>query len=766
MGQWLATKIMAWRWPLLLLAGVLSIATLPLATDLEFDRSLENMFAADDPLLPPFRKLQRTFGGNEVVLLVYQDPDLMDPEGAGIARVGQVSDQLQQIAGIEEVVSLSVLNEMVSKLTSVKDILFRSTDSSVPVLDQEDAFADSLLTMFRGITHGDDDKTAAVVCVLQPEAAAEVSREVTIQEIRKVAKNLPGNLPSGMIAGESVMVEDGFRMVQKDGRKLGQVSTWLLALVILACFRSFRWALIAIVVVRLTLLITNALLNLLDLQLSMVSSMLTALVTVVGVATVVHIAVRYRLARSQEASPAESLQQSVAYLVAPVFWTCCTDAVGFAALLVAQVGPIRDFGLMMAMGSLIVLLSVALLVPGLVLIGLRDKPAKHVWGQDRLVKELGQLVGWVHRYRKRVMTGSVLIGMLAVAGLVQLKLETDFTRNFRRQSEIVVAYQFIEDHLGAAGSWDLLVPAPPGLDEEYVSRVRRLQERLRELRIPAELEQESPLALTSVVSLVDGLDAWQQQPFGNVLSLELNARVMQLAMPGFVKTVRGKDPQEPDGHYLRIMLRSREKQPAEVKTWLIAEVERICHQEFPAETKNARKVEVTGFFVLLTNLIKSLVRDQWTCFIVASVGIGLMMILAFRSISLGLIALIPNMLPVVVVMGGMGWVGTKVNMGGVMIAAVSMGLSIDSTIHYITSFQRELATGKSVVEALQQSHQTVGLSVVLATLALIVGFSILCTSQFVPIAYFGVLVGLSMLGGLLGNLFVLPILLRWQFSKP
>ena len=143
-----------------------------------------------------------------------------------------------------------------------------------------------------------------------------------------------------------------------------------------------------------------------------------------------------------------------------------------------------------------------------------------------------------------------------------------------------------------------------------------------------------------------------------------------------------------------------------------------------------------------------------------------MMILAFRSISLGLIALIPNMLPVVVVMGGMGWVGTKVNMGGVMIAAVSMGLSIDSTIHYITSFQRELATGKSVVEALQQSHQTVGLSVVLATLALIVGFSILCTSQFVPIAYFGVLVGLSMLGGLLGNLFVLPILLRWQFSKP
>jgi len=98
----------------------------------------------------------------------------------------------------------------------------------------------------------------------------------------------------------------------------------------------------------------------------------------------------------------------------------------------------------------------------------------------------------------------------------------------------------------------------------------------------------------------------------------------------------------------------------------------------------------------------------------------------------------------------------------VMIAAVSMGLSIDSTIHYVTSFQRQRADGQSVTEALEHSHRTVGFSVVLATLALVVGFSVLCTSQFVPIVYFGLLVGLSMLGGLLGNLFLLPLLLEWR----
>ncbi|MCS5574240.1 MAG: hypothetical protein NZ789_15010, partial [Pseudomonadales bacterium] len=92
MGQKIATKLLAWRWPMLLLAIAITACALPLSADLEFDRSLENMFSADDPLLPPLHKMQRTFGGNEVILLVYQDDDLMDPQGVGIRRLRQLTD--------------------------------------------------------------------------------------------------------------------------------------------------------------------------------------------------------------------------------------------------------------------------------------------------------------------------------------------------------------------------------------------------------------------------------------------------------------------------------------------------------------------------------------------------------------------------------------------------------------------------------------------------------------------------------------------------
>ena len=133
---------------------------------------------------------------------------------------------------------------------------------------------------------------------------------------------------------------------------------------------------------------------------------------------------------------------------------------------------------------------------------------------------------------------------------------------------------------------------------------------------------------------------------------------------------------------------------------------------------------------------------------------------------MAMIALVPNVLPIAVVTGLMGWLGLKINMGAAMIAAVSIGLSIDSSVHYITAFLRARGQGQTLPEALAAVHQSVGRAMVFSTLALVVGFSVLCTSQFVPTIYFGVLVSLTMLGGLAGNLVVLPVLLTIATRDP
>ncbi len=229
-------------------------------------------------------------------------------------------------------------------------------------------------------------------------------------------------------------------------------------------------------------------------------------------------------------------------------------------------------------------------------------------------------------------------------------------------------------------------------------------------------------------------------------------------MPHFVAALRTRYTQAGEHNYLRIMLRAREQQSAAEKMQLIEQVELIAREYFPGEGDQP-PAAVTGFYVLLTNLITSVLRDQWTCFAVATLGVGLMMTLAFRSLVLAFIALVPNVLPILGVLGAMGWLGVRVNMGAAMIAAVSMGLSVDSSIHYITSFRRARRSGLSVTQALEEVQQSVGRAVVYSTIALIVGFLALCSSQFVPTIYFGSLVSLAMLGGLFGNLVILPLLL-------
>ena len=134
--------------------------------------------------------------------------------------------------------------------------------------------------------------------------------------------------------------------------------------------------------------------------------------------------------------------------------------------------------------------------------------------------------------------------------------------------------------------------------------------------------------------------------------------------------------------------------------------------------------------------------------------------IAFRNLRLSLATLIPNALPVLILFGAMGWLGIKVNMGAAMIAAVSLGLSVDGSIHYVMSYQRARREGASRDAALSSVQATVGRAAIFATLALVVGFATLCYSEFIPTIYFGALVSLSMIGGLVGNLLILPLLIQ------
>jgi predicted RND superfamily exporter protein len=233
--------------------------------------------------------------------------------------------------------------------------------------------------------------------------------------------------------------------------------------------------------------------------------------------------------------------------------------------------------------------------------------------------------------------------------------------------------------------------------------------------------------------------------------------LMQSQLPQLAGALVGRDPTD-GSTWLRVMLRARERQPAEAKRSIISQVRRIVAEEAPAG-------EVTGFFVLLAQLVDRMLRDQWWTFGLAAFGIIGLLTVAFGSPLTAVLALVPNALPIFVVLGLLGWAGVRVNMGTAMIAAVSLGLSVDSSIHYITAFRRRLREGHGWATALEAAHRTAGRAMVFSTLALAVGFLALTTSGFMPTVSFGWLSCLTLLGGLAGNLVVLPVLLSLVASR-
>jgi len=740
----LARFLIKSRWYLLVVGCALTALSIIPATKLDFDRRIERLFAEDDPLLLNYVELKENFGGNLLVLAVYEDPELFASDGSGIHRLAKIRRSLEEVQGVSSTLSL--------------DQIFGdfATLNTGPV--------GRLRRLFEGYTHGADERTSCVLCMLDPSLDSEQMREQTITEIRQRLRELPDGLADGIAAGEPVMMVDAYRYIERDGQWLSLYCTILAGLVILLTLRSPRWVVIALLVIHAALIWTKATFQLAGFHFSLISGTMTAMVTVIGVASTIHLLVHYKENLREGQDPTAALTIALQKLLAPMFFASATDAVGFLALGFASVAPIREYGIMMAIGAMGVFLSTLLFVPAIALWGVSKRlvtvashaPVGMTWPQ-RVVQQVTQRPG-------RVVTVGVLIGVVSAIGFVRLETETDFTRNFRSDTPLVQSYQMIETKLGGAGIFDVTLPAPAKLDYEFLVSISELENELRQ-NVTVDGPDGVPVpALTKVISLSDVVVAGSPKKISKVrrifrqtvISLALG--VLERRIPDFVEALYTPPLEDGDGasegnRLYRIMLRTVEQQGTSQKVDIIRQVREICQAHTP-------EAEVTGFFVLLTNIVVSMMQDQWTTMTAALIGIWLVTTIAFRSPGMAVLGLVPNVVPIALVMGAMGWLDLKINLGGAMIAAVSLGLSIDSSVHFIHSFQRDRAAGRSVDEAIHEAGGTVGRAMVFATLALIAGFVTLCFSPFVPTIYFGTLVSMAMLGGLIGNLVVLPALIK------
>jgi hypothetical protein len=474
---------------------------------------------------------------------------------------------------------------------------------------------------------------------------------------------------------------------------------------------------------------------------------------------------------------------TAALLAAPIAWACVTDAAGFASLLVSRIVPVRQFGVMIAVAAALVLAALGLFAPAVMASGGAASAARRgshrhhltmgvamFHAADRTIRKATlRLARASVRRRRAIAAAIVVVTVLAIIGTVRLPTETSFLNNFEAGSPIVAAYDRVERDFGGAGVWDVVLGAPDRISEDYLDRVLALEADLRKVDVRGE-------GLSKVLSLADVDAAAQQVPLLGLAPPPVRLAGMRSAMPVFSDALLSS-PDTEGPRKMRIMLRSREQLPAETKLDLIDEVERVVAEHTSkfgwrkavgakgeGDVAAEAGVNVTGYYVMMSGLVAGLVADQWQCFAVAVAAVWVLLGIATRSPRLATVALLPNLVPVFVVLAVAGLLGGKLNMGAAMIAAVSIGLSIDGSVHFFFAYRRHRRRDHPPETAAVHAAGAIGLPVVLATLALVVGFSVIATSRFVPTATFGTLVAATLAVGTVVNLTALPAAVAWVDS--
>jgi predicted RND superfamily exporter protein len=539
--------------------------------------------------------------------------------------------------------------------------------------------------------------------------------------------------------------------IKADILTFGLLAFALFSLAFLAIYRKARWVVLPIVSCLLPVAVILGIMVVTGRKTTVITSNMPVLLFVLTLPYTVYFIERYIERRS--ADPGEDPRVTAARVPveiwSPCLYSCLATMVGTAAHLPSGISPVRTFGLMMTIGMAVSLAVIMLFLPAVVF-PLRGLAASHRGASRGL---LAALLVPVLRAPAAVLGVSLAILAVSIWGATRIKVETKFIDYFRSKSEIYQGLDVIDNRMGGTTPLEVILKSPtPGA-----------------FKTP-----EGLAALDAVGRFFDGV-----AETGNVRSLktlvdearksftdkEGKVRATDAHLLNFVLGVAKDQVGEfcnRDFTVSRVLVRMKETAPTLNRNRILSAL-RVHLQE----ARELRGIEArpTGIFLLYANMLQTLITSTKETFLLAVVGIWLMLLVLFRSPIMATLVLLPQILPVFLVLGVMGFAGIALDMVTVIIASVAMGVGIDGAIQYTVRFKIELAkAGGDIPQAIRASHATIGRAILIATSIVFAGFSILSFSQFVPTIYFGLFTGLAILMGLFASLTTLPasfLLLRY-----
>ncbi len=754
--------------------------------DFRLDASSETLLIEGDPDLKYLNEITNRYGSREFLILTYTPNEGMVKDST-INNLLSLKYKIQSLDWVHSVITLldiPLLNNsdlpLQERLSSFKTL----KDDDV---DKERGFKEILDSpVFRNFVISENGKTSGIIVNIKQNPILDnienkSQKEIqefkdqikkqnhqNILEIRDVIKSYE-DIGKIYLGGIPMIADDMMSFIKSDIVVFGIGVLLFIIITLWLVFRNLIWIIIPISSCFFSVVIMMGLLGLLGWKVTVISSNFIALMLILTMAMNIHMSTRFLQLRKLHPSKTnfEIINLTTKKMFWPILYTVMTTIIAFLSLIFSEIKPIIDFGWMMTLGLVISFIITFSLLPALLNI-LSTKNTLNNKEQDSKITKLFSKLSL--NYQTPIFLVSILVIGLSIFGISKLEVENSFINYFSKNTEIYKGMKLIDEELGGTTPLEVILKFPKDEkeeinqdddfddweeensqdDEKYWFTKDKIDTIGNVHRYLESLPQTGKvLSFSSIIEVATQLN--NNKPLG---TLEMG--VLYTKIPDVIK----KDIVDPyisiQDNEARINVRIIDSQENLKRNELIRKISYDLENNLGLDKD---RYKLAGVLILFNNLLQSLFKSQILTLGLVILGIFAMFVFLFKNIKLSIIGVTPNIIAAIFILGIIGMLNIPLDMMTITIAAITIGIAVDNSIHYIYRFKEEFNKLKNYKETIKICHSTVGVAILNTSITIIFGFSILVLSNFIPTIYFGIFTGLAMLLALISVLTLLPSLI-------
>ena len=762
--------------------------------DFRLDASSETLLIEGDPDLKYLQEVSKRYGSKEFLILTYTPKEDMISD-TSINNLLSLKYKIQSLDWVHSVITLldiPLLNSSDAPLQERLESFKTLKDEDV---DKNRGFKEILSSpVFRNFVISEDGKTSGIIVNIKKNETllnalnkskqeidkykdqVKLKNHENILEIRDVIRSY-NEIGKIHLGGIPMIADDMMSFIKSDIIVFGLGVFLFIVATLWFVFRKLIWIIVPISSCFFSVIIMMGILGLLGWKVTVISSNFIALMLILTMAMNIHMSTRFLQLRQNypDKNNLELITLTTNKMFWPILYTVLTTIIAFLSLIFSEIKPIIDFGWMMTLGLLTSFIITFTLLPTLI----NFMPQKNIYLKENNDSKITSYFAIIaQNYQKIIFTITGIVIILSFIGISRLEVENSFINYFSKKTEIYKGMKLIDEKLGGTTPLEIILKFPneekvvteeddefedwgeeSDLDNEKYWFTKDKIDRISEVHnyLDSLPQVGKVLSFSSIIDVATLLN--NNKPLG---TLEMG--VLYSKIPQSIKTEIIDPYISIKDNEARINLRIIDSQENLKRNELIKKIDYDLKNKIGLKDN---EFKLAGVLILFNNLLQSLFKSQILTLGLVMIGIFTMFVVLFRNVKLSLIGVVPNFIAAFFILGIIGLLEIPLDMMTITIAAITIGIAVDNSIHYIYRFKEEFYNLKDYNKTITLCHSTVGKAILNTSITIVFGFSILVLSQFIPTIYFGVFTGLAMLLAMISVLTLLPslILLIKPFGK-